>query len=153
MKKLDAKTVTLNGGVMLTVTFEPLLDATVPPPAEIKIRQIPVREYENGFSFVSDEAALVGLLCGRDKAWALTLTPAAFEEILETGREVNEKGFFSSCQRRMERIQKEQAAMYGVMASLPPETLKLVMAKGQEMMSAPSPLPTLSPGSVPPLAR
>ena len=132
---------------------EPLPDATVSSPAEIKVRQIPVREYETGFAFVNDEPALVGLLCGRDKAWALMLTPAAFEEILETGREVNEKGFFSSCQRRMERIQKEQATMYGVMASLPPETLKLVMAKGQEMMLNQSHSPTLLPGFVPSPAR
>ena len=92
---MDPKTTTLNGGVMLTVSFEPLADGTVPSPAAIKVRQIPVRDYETGFPLVDDEPALVGFVCGKDKAWALTLTPDSFEEVLDTGREVNTKGFFT----------------------------------------------------------
>ncbi|MEI8288768.1 MAG: hypothetical protein WCH99_04800 [Verrucomicrobiota bacterium] len=149
---MDPKTITLNGGVMLTVSFEPLADGTVPPPASIKVRQIPVRDYEAGFPFVDDEPALVGFVCGLNKAWALTLSPDSFEEVLATGREVNAKGFFTHCQRRMERIQREQAALYGAIATMPPETVKQMMEKGLAMQNR-SHLPTLSPGYVSPPVR
>jgi len=151
MKNFDAKTVALNGGILLTVLFEAVGTAE-PVSSQVKVRQIPVREYETGFPFVDDEPALVGFLCGQPKEWALTLSPSAFEEILETGREVNAAGFFSSCQRRMERIQKAQAAMYGALANLPQETVKLMMERGQAMLSQ-SPSPTLSPGFVRPPVR
>ena len=160
----NSKNTTLFGGKTITVHFEPLPDgpgfAEASPPvpdAQIKVRQIPVREYETGLPFIDDEPALVGFLvaqtsglCG--KAWALTLTPESFEEVLTTGREVNEKGFFSFCQRRMERAAREQAAMIGVMATLPPETMKLAMERGLAMQ-AQSRSPTLSPGFVSPPAR
>ena len=132
---MDPKTIALNGGIMLTVSFEPLADGTVPAPDAIKIRQIPVRDYEAGFSRVDDEPSLVGFVCGKNKAWALTLSPDSFEEALTTGREVNAKGFFTSCRRRMERIQKEQASLYGAIATLPPETVKQMMEKGLAMQN------------------
>jgi hypothetical protein len=45
---------------------------------EIKSRQIPVREYENGLKLVDDESALTG----KNKAWTLTLKAELFERAL-----------------------------------------------------------------------
>ena len=149
---MDLKSIALNGGIMLTLSFETIADGTRPSPAAVKVRQIPVRDYETGFPLVDDEPSLVGFLCGQNKAWALTLTPESFEEVLVTGREVNAKGFFTSCLRRMERIQKEQAALYGAIATMPAETVKQMMEKGLAMQNR-SHLPTLSPGYVSPPVR
>ena len=151
--KLDPKTITLNGGLDLRVLFEkPSPEAAAPAPASIKVRQIPVREYEAGFRHLKDEAALVGFLCGKDKTWALTLTPDAFEEILELGTEVNERGFFTSARRRADREQKEQAAWVAVLATLPQETVKLAMEAGLANQN-PSRSPSSWPGPLPPPAR
>ena len=151
--KLDPKTITLNGGLDLRVLFEkPSPEAAAPPPASIKMRQIPVREYESGFRFLEDEPALVGFLCGHDKAWALTLSPESFEEVLALGQEVNERGFFTSARRRTERAEKQQAAWVAVLATLPQETVKLAMEAGlanQNQLRS----PTSWPGVVPPPAR
>lgn len=158
MNKIMNKNITLFGGKNITVHFEPVADASaeggfsVPPAEEIKVRQIPVREYETGLPLVDDEPALVGFLCGKNKPWALTLTPESFEDVLAAGREINAKGFFSSCQRHMERAAKQQADMIGVMATMPPETMKLVMERGLAVQ-AQSHSPILSPGFVSPPAR
>ena len=150
------KNITLFGGKNIVVNFEPLAEGTVPAPQEIKVRQIPVRDYELGFPLVDDEAALVGFLCGKDRAWALTLAPEAFEEIITTGREVNAKGFFSSCQRRMERLRerdaRQQADMIGLMATLTPEQMKTMTERGLELQRQ-SRSPILSPGFVSPPVR
>ena len=145
--------ITLNGGLKLTVHFEPLADGTtVPAPEEIKVRQIPVRDYDAGFGFLEDEAALVAFLCGQPKAWALTLVPASYEDILEKGREVNERGFFSFCRRRTEQAQKQNAEMITAMAKLPQETIRQAMEVGMARQNA-SRSPILSPGFVPPPVR
>ena len=148
---MDLKNITLNGGQTLTFNFAPETEGATPrEPLVIKVRQVPVRDYEAGFVVVNDEVALVGFLCAKDKPWALTLEPEVFEEILNVGRTVNQKGFFSFCQRRMERLEKQQADMLGVMAKLPPEMLKVAMEAGQRTLSA---SPTLSPAFVPPPVR
>ena len=141
---MDHKLHTLNGGKTITVIHEPTAEGAEPVAESVKVRQIQVRQYEAGFTLVKDEAALVGLLCGKEKTWALTLTPESYEDVLETGREVNRRGFFTYCQRRMEQDEKQNAAMIGVMANLPPETLKLAMEMGRRSTS-----PTLPPGFVP----
>jgi hypothetical protein len=147
------KNTTLFGGKTITVHFESIFaDGSTTPDAQVKVRQIPVREYETGFPFVDDEPALAGFLCGKDKPWAINLTPESFEEVLTIGREVNAKGFFSFCQRRTERAAREQAAMIGIMATLPPETLKAAMERGLAIQ-AQSRSPILSPGFVSPPAR
>ena len=133
---MDLKMITLNGGLKLTVHFEPLADGTPVLAEEIKVRQIPVRDYDAGFAFLEDEPALVGFLCAKPKAWALTLAPASFEEVLEKGRLVNESGFFSSCQRRMARLGKQNAEMISAMAHLPPETIRLAMETGLARQNA-----------------
>jgi hypothetical protein len=139
------KNTALFGGKFLAVRFEPLPDGTTVPDAEIKVRQIPVRDYETGLALVNDEPALVGLLCGKDKAWALTLAPESYEAALITGREVNAKGFFTFCQRHTEQAQKQQADMIGLMATLPEATIKLAMEKGLAMQNQ-SRSPISSPG-------
>ena len=149
-------TTTLFGGKLMTALFEPLPDGTPVPAQEIKVRQIPVREYEIGFPLANDEAALVGFLVGKDKNFALTLAPESFEELLATGREVNRRGFFSFCQRRMEQIQRREAAeqerMLGLMAKMSAEEIRAMTQRGQELQRL-SALPILSPGFVSPPAR
>ena len=147
---MELKNITLNGGQTLTFNFVPETEGATPrEPLVIKVRQVPVRDYETGFAHVNDEPALVGFLCAKDKPWALALEPEVFEEILNTGRTVNQKGFFSFCQRRMERLEKQQSDMLGAMAKLPPEMLKLAMEAGKSLSAS----PTLSPGFVPPPVR
>ena len=150
------KNIILFGGKNIVLHFEPLADGTPVAEENVKVRQVPVREYEAGFPLINDESALVGFLCSKNKPWALTLTPDSHEEVLTTGREVNTKGFFSSCQRRTElearREAKAQADMIGAMATLPPETVKLVMEKGMAAQ-AQFRLPILSPGFVSPPIR
>lgn len=156
MQTQDPKLTTLFGGRSITVNFEPVPDPAaegsfrVPDPEQIKVRQIPVRDFDAGFQFVKakDEAALVAFLAGKPKAWALTLTPGSYEDILAAGREVNDRGFFSSCQRRMELEEKEMAAMIKAMGTLPPETLRLAAELGKKSISQ-----TLPPGFVPPPVR
>jgi len=91
-----------------------------------------VREYDAGFAVVNDEFALAAFVCGQKKEWAFTLTPESFEAVLETGREVNEKGFFSFCQRRTELLQRQNADMFGQMKDLPPEALKVLVELGEQ---------------------
>jgi hypothetical protein len=152
------KNTILFGGKNITVNFEPVADPAAvggfreSVAEEIKVRQIPVREYETGFPLVDDEPALVAFLCGKPKPWALTLRPESYEDALVTGREVNVKGFFSYCQRRTERDAKAQADMIGAMANMNPETLKLAMEKGLAIR-AQQHSPILSPGFVSPPAR
>ena len=152
------KNITLFGGKPITVKFEPVPDPVaeggfrMPAPESIKVLQIPVRDYDAGFGFVADEVALVAFLCGKPREWALTVAPDSFEEILTTGREVNAKGFFSFCQRRTEHLERENAALIGAMATLPPETMRLAMQIGLEKQSQ-SRSPILSPGFVTPPAR
>jgi hypothetical protein len=143
----EQKTVALFGGKLLTVNFEPLAaaaaegGASVPASQELKVRQIPIRDYARGFTLVEVEPALVGFLgAGRDgvppshdKAWALTLAPDSYEEILAAGREVNARGFFAFCQRHTEALEKkQQATMLAGMTLLKdhPELLAQVMKSG-----------------------
>jgi hypothetical protein len=135
---MDDKNITLNGGKTITV----ILDSGATE--SVKVLQIKVRQYESAFPLVADEPALVGLLCGKEKAWALMLTSESYEAILETGREVNQRGFFSYCQRRTELQEKQNAAMIGMMAGLPPETIKTFVDLGKK-----SPLLNSPPGFVP----
>jgi hypothetical protein len=141
---------TINGGKKITVTFEPLPDGRPSAdPAEIKVRQIPVRDYDKGFALVGDEIAFAGFLADKPRDWALTLAPESLEAILAAGREVNEKGFFSSCQRHTELAQRQQGEMLAMMGQLPPEALKVMVELGQAKQRA-SALPTFSPGFVSP---
>jgi hypothetical protein len=146
MKDTD-KTIALHGGKTIEVIFALIEGQTEARREQIKVRQIPIRDYEAGFGRVNDEIDLVGFLCGRDKVWALTLTPESYESILTTGREVNRLGFFTYCQRRMEHAQKQDAALLDKLSHLPPEAMRAVMSFGKL-----STLENTPPGFHPPRA-
>lgn len=120
---------TLMGGLTISVMFADGHQE------EIQVRQIPIGEYEQGFRLRADEIALVGFLCGKDKAWATSLHPIAYEEVLKTGQEVNAQSFFPWLKRRAEQELERQAEMLSAMATLPPETAKLAMQMGAASIS------------------
>lgn len=106
---------TLNAGRKINVTLEAAGDATEPNVVEVTVRQIRICDYDQGLKCFLNEIELVAFLIGKDKSWvtgtATTpgITPESFENILAVGREVNERGFFASCRRRIEA--EEQARM------------------------------------------
>jgi len=142
--------ITINGGKRVAVSFDFTPDGR--PAAkddEIRVRQIPVRDYERGFALVADEIAFAGFLCDQKREWALTLTPESLELVLEAGREVNTRGFFSSFQRHLALAQKQQSDQLLLIGQLPPEALKIFVELGQANQRA-SALPIFSPGYVSP---
>lgn len=145
---MDPKLTTLNGGLTLTVTYEPRSESAEPISEAVKVRQIPVREYDAGFACIEDEPALVGFLAAKNRSWALTLNPDSYETVLTTGRKVNARGFFTYCERRTEQAERRNAATIGMMSNLPPETLKLAIEIGKKSISQP-----LSPSLAPSAAR
>lgn len=130
---------TLMGGKIITVFFEQESAEAEARSAEIKVRQIPIRDYEAGFKCHTDEVALVGFLVGKDREFALTLTPESYEAIIETGKEVNEKGFFSFCRRRIAVNQDRETQTAVAFAQLPAEARNALMAEAVK----------LNPSSVP----
>ncbi len=92
---------TLTGKKQITVTLEPV-DGVAKEPFPVEVRQIPIRDYDQGFQCFNDEIALVAFLVGMPRTWALALTPESYEEILAVGTEVNQRGFFAFCRRRIE---------------------------------------------------
>jgi hypothetical protein len=153
--------ITLFGGKLVTVSFEPTEaemktwegrnvsgpengdggTPSLPRTEQVRVRQIPIRDYERGFALVHDEIALAGFLCGKDRAWALTLAPQSYELVLAAGKEVNEKGFFAFAGRRAaELAEKEQAAMVvGLqIAQEHPELLEKAMRNAGPAWSGPS---------------
>ena len=142
--------ITINGGKTITVSFELLPDGRpAADPLEIKVRQIPVRDYDKGFALVADEIAFAGFLCDQKREWALTLAPESLEAVLAAGTEVNDRGFFSSCRRHTELAQRQQGEMLAMMGQLPPDALKVMVELGQAKQKA-SALPIFSPGFVSP---
>lgn len=133
MNPLDPKTIALNGGVQLAILL------TEGREENVIVRQLPLADYERAFNVLADEIAFVGLLCGKDKKWALQLTPASYEQIHTLGKEVNEKGFFVFAGRRTESLAAQTGAM---LAMLPPETVKLALQTSGFTTS-----PTASPTS------
>lgn len=125
----------LLGGVKMTVTFE------TGETTELLVRQIPVRDYDVGFKSYSDEVALVAFLVGKPREFAFTITPESYEEILTAGREVNEKGFFASCRRRMEAEAAKEIQVATALGSLPAETLKTLTEQGAKLSSNSSSIP------------
>jgi hypothetical protein len=139
---------TLYGGTTISVAFEPAGAESGAPNAalrarEIRVRQIPISDYETGFALAGDEIALVGFLCGQDKAWARSLTPESYEAVLAAGQEANARGFFAFAARRAEELAKrEQAAMLvGLqLAQENPALLELAIRHS----GSPSPAPSLT---------
>ena len=128
---------TLYGGRALTVTFEPATSATPDAPLrteEIRVRQIPIRDYDAGFKCFTDEVALVAFLAGQPREWAFTLLPESYEEILALGREVNERGFFASCRRRMEADLNREIAISTAVSQMPEDVRRVVLEAGAKAM-------------------
>lgn len=140
------KTIAMNGGKEIEIWLEAIAPGTTPTKGSIKVRQIPIREYEPGFKLIEDEISLVGFLVGKDRAFALGLTPESYEAVLTVGREVNKIGFFTFCQRRSEQLQKQNVALLEQMSHLPPDAMEAMVKAGKSI------LPTASPAFVPPRA-
>lgn len=104
--------------------------------AEVQVRQIPIRDYDTGFKFFTDEIALVGFLAGKNRDFALTLTPDSYEAVLAIGAEVNAKGFFGFCRRRIEANSQAEVAAMATMAQLPEDVRKLVLEQGAKVMAS-----------------
>lgn len=105
---------------------------------EVVIRQIPVRDYDAGFKCFTDEVALVALLVGKPREFALTLSPDSYEEILSCGKELNERGFFGFCRRRIEADTQKEALNAAALAQLPEAARKNIIEQGAKMMASQS---------------
>lgn len=126
---------TLFGHQPIPVNFAPNAEGITPPPGEVRVRQIPVREYREGFQHYHDEEALVAFLVGQPREFALSLAPESYEEILAVGTEVNQRGFFASCQRRMAAEEEIQTRAAGRIAGLPENQRKVILEAGANAMS------------------
>ena len=129
---MDTKTTTLLGFHLLSVTLE---DGT---PAELKIRQIRVREYPVAFKHLDDEPALVGFACNQTKQQIENLSPESFEQALKKVKEVNEKGFFTYAGRKL-------AVMAETLRNATPEMLDKFIAAGKAGSASPTPSPVVPP--------
>lgn len=156
---MDPKLETLNAGRRLTARFN---DGTT---AEVRVRQLPLGDYERAFALLDDEIALTAFCCGLQtpdsrlqtcsRTWAAGgsadlsakqqahpgLTPDSYEELYAAAQEVNANGFFAWSARRRAREEQRAAAQIEAMAKLPPEALAEAMKFGA------STSPTGSPGS------
>lgn len=121
---------TILGGNKITITLE--TGAT----EEIIVRQIPIRDYGDGFKHFNDEVALVAFLAGKPKEFALTLTPESYEEILSVGQEVNASGFFAFCRRRIEANSQQEAMNAAALAQLPEAARKTILEQGAKLMAS-----------------
>lgn len=66
----------------------------------ITVKLLPVGKLARYFELqLSDEAALIELVCGQESGWADTLYPESSEEIIEMAHALN----FQNAQRSMER--------------------------------------------------
>lgn len=90
---------TLFGGSSVSVE---LLDNGGVKPAEVFVRQIPVKDFPAAFAAYGDELRLAELYCAQPRGWAETLTPASFTRIITEGERVN-ADFFAYCSRRQSR--------------------------------------------------
>lgn len=126
----ETKTHTLFGGVAFNAT---LADGTS---EEIRIRQLPLAEYEKTFPLVDDEFALLAAIVAKSKDWVLNLSPESYEEAAKTAREVNEKGFFSWAVRKMTK-QLDQAKM--LLSAIPASQIESLTKLGQSASQTSSP--------------
>lgn len=153
----EQKTETLFGGRLVTICL------AGGQTEEVRVRQVPLADYEKGFTLLGDEMALTAFICGKPMNWltgepgtrnaepgtsvAAAVTPESYELLRTTAAEVNERGFFAWSARRAQREQETQARMVSAMATLPPETLKMALEAGAMGSAARTTLPTLSPKS------
>lgn len=125
---------TLFGGRKITISLEG--DPATPNQVEVTVRQIPIRDYDAGFKSFTDEIELVALMVGKPREFVMTLTPESYEEILAAGREVNERGFFAFCRRRIEADTQKEALNAAALAQLPEAARKTIIEQGAKMMAS-----------------
>lgn len=132
----EPKTDTLFGGRPMTAH---LLDGNT---VDLRVRQLPLRDYERAFALLDDEISLTAFCCdtGQPKAWAETLAPESYEDLRAVVEEVNAKGFFAWSARRLTKLAEQQQRMMEVAAILPPDALKLALDAGARL-TLPSSLP------------
>ena len=106
---------TLFGGREIKVR---LIDGTE---TEIKVRQIPIGEYETALKLLDNEIAFVTFVCEpRPKTPSApkieTVEPEFYEALYAAALEVNAKGFFSWKARRDSRDQEKEATKLAALA-------------------------------------
>lgn len=136
---------------MVAVTFN---DGTA---ADVKVRQLPLAEYEKAFGLFNDEMGLTALIANQPKAWLIGgpgsdvpglesgatqdsrlqtrdsqsgVTPESYEALRAAAEEVNQAGFFAWSARRSERERQAQAQMMHALAALPPDAIEQITQLG-----------------------
>ena len=124
---------TLHGFHVVSITLE---DGS---PAEVKVRQIRLREYQTAFRLMDNEPALVALVTQQTQQQVEAWSPESFEAVYTKLQEVNAAGFFTFAARQLERAAQQMRNLPGVM-------VEKILAAGQAKQASP-------PGSliVPPL--
>src|SRR5262245_39305627 len=77
---------TLFGGRNVTVQFLKAPGDQQLTKEEIRVRQLPVGEYEKAYGLIDDEIALTGYFCSQAKAWAESLAPESYEAVHAAAR-------------------------------------------------------------------
>lgn len=129
---------TLTGKRLITVSLETGdgQEAMGDNRAEVSVRQIPIRDYEAGLKHFGDEIALVAFMLGKPREFALTLTPGSYEAVLTAGKELNERGFFAFCLRRIAATQQEQLQLSAALAQMPEDVRLSILAEGAKAMAS-----------------
>lgn len=96
----SAKTALITGGLPLEVKHRQGLVA------QVVVRLLPMSELPRYQAIVENEAEVVALFCGRDSAWADSLTPESFSAVLATGEGLNLDPLSSFLARQRERRKK-----------------------------------------------
>ena len=122
----------------------------------VKVLQLPIKQYRKMASLLEDEIGLVALYCGKllpggglDNAWAEQLTPASHQKVIEIGREIN-WDFFSSWVSRTRQTREalkglpgaggmeETARIFDVIAKHNPELVKELISNVAGSINNPS---------------
>jgi hypothetical protein len=125
---LETKNDTLFDGRSVTVLFEDGNQGVV------RVSQLRLSQYEKAFAKCDDEFEMLGLICGHDGAWAMTLQPESYEALLVIAQEVNAKGFFAYADRRHGQLTRK-------LNSLSPQILAAATQAGTLSTSSPRPRP------------
>ncbi len=97
MKKKPDSLTTVLGGTELEVTR---IDGTK---ERVQVRALPITKMQEYLDSILDEIATVALSCDRSRAWAESLTPQSFNQVAETGVDLN-LPFFSAWMKRRMRV-------------------------------------------------
>lgn len=109
---------------------------------DIRVRQLPVADYESAYKLLNDEIGLTALICGRKKEWltareeSAAISPESYEALYLAAKEVNGQGFFVWSVRQAELDRVAQARMLSSIAHLPPEALNQIVAMGAGNISS-----------------